>query len=189
LRSGAEVVGRLLTIKGIRVLYRPHPNTGARDARFARAHEKVVTLLAEAGRPHATAEAATTDLHAAFNMADVLVTDITSLISDFLASGKPYVVVNSTDLSESAFRERFPSSAGAAVVDNDADGLEAAIIDALGPDTMREERERLREELIGPPTDDPVRGFAEAIDALGATLRPRSRSRGHGVAATRGAEG
>ena len=129
-----EVIDRLpdaSTLPDARVALNP-ANTGARDARCARAHEKVLALLAEAGRPHATAGSSRTDLHAGSTMSDVLDTDVTSLIPDFLASGKPYVGVDSTDLSAAVLRERFPSSAGTAVVGRDPDGLEAATRGAEG---------------------------------------------------------
>ena len=167
LHSGRELVRVLLATEGVRVLYRPHPNTGFRDRRFREAHEDVLAALAAAGQPHAAVEARTMDVPAAFNTADVLLTDVSSVISDFLASGKPYLVVNGTDLSAPEFRERFPSTAGAGIVGTGAEGLTAALADACGPDTMRAAREQVRLELLGPPTDDPVGVFADAIDALG----------------------
>lgn len=173
LHSGPDVVRSLLSVGGVRVLYRPHPKTGVSDSRFVRAHEEILATLAAAGGPHAAIDASTTDLHDAFNMADVMVTDVSSVISDFLASGKPYIAVNGTDLSEPDFRERFPSTAGACIAGRGAEGLVEALVDARGPDTMRAARERVRSKLIGPPTDDPISVFAQAIDALGDTLRPR----------------
>ena len=176
LHSGVTLVRDLLSLDGVRVIYRPHPKTGARDPRFRRAHEDVLALLADAGPLHTVAESTTTDLHSAFNMADVLITDVSSVISDFLASGKPYLVVNGTNLSAAAFREQFPSTAGAGIVGRGSDGLEAAVADARGPDSMRAARQRVRLQLLGPSTDDPVEFFARAIDALGDTLRPRGTS-------------
>ncbi|SDY79529.1 CDP-Glycerol:Poly(glycerophosphate) glycerophosphotransferase [Modestobacter sp. DSM 44400] len=178
LHSGRDVVRGLLAVKGVRVLYRSHPTTGARNPRFLEAHQAILQELAAAGAPHAVVDAATTDLHSALNMADVLVTDVSSVISDFLASGKPYLVVNGTDMSESEFRGQFPSTAGAGVIGRGAEGLAGALADARGPDSMRTARERVRVQLIGPPTDDPVGLLSEAIDALGDTLRPRGMSVG-----------
>ena len=176
LHSGPDVIRVLLATEGVRVLYRPHPNTGSRDRRFRQVHAEIGTELARAGRPHAEVGAATTGVYAALNMADVLITDVSSVISDFLGSGKPYLVINGTDLDESAFRQRFPSTRGAGIVGRSAAGLAETLADARGPDTMRPARQQVRLELIGPPTDDPVGFFAGAIDALGDTLRPRGTS-------------
>jgi hypothetical protein len=111
---------------------------------------------------------------------------VSSVISDFLASGKPYLVVNGTDLSESDFRARFPSTAGAGIVGRGAAGLAAAVADASGPDMMRAARQRVRLDLIGPPTDDPVGVFARAIDELGDTLRCRGSGDGDAAASRAG---
>ncbi|SES43141.1 hypothetical protein SAMN05216199_3578 [Pedococcus cremeus] len=46
---GVDLVRRLLATDGIRVLYRPHPLTGTRDAGVRKAHHDVVALLQEVG--------------------------------------------------------------------------------------------------------------------------------------------
>jgi hypothetical protein len=46
---GVAVVRRLLEVPGLRVVYRPHPLTGTRDAAVRRAHQEVVALLEDAG--------------------------------------------------------------------------------------------------------------------------------------------
>src|SRR3954471_12634607 len=170
LRSGVAVVRGLLSLDGVRLLYRPHPNTGRRDSRYVREHEQILALLAAAGAPHAGVPAPTPDVYEALNMADVLIADVSAVIVDFLASGKPYLIVNDTDLSESQFRERFLSAAGGGILGRGAEGLAEALADARGPDSMRAAREQVRLQLIGPPTDDPIGVFAAAIDALGDTL-------------------
>ncbi|SDQ68046.1 CDP-glycerol glycerophosphotransferase family protein [Quadrisphaera sp. DSM 44207] len=176
LHSGLAVVERLLALGDVRVLYRPHPNTGSRDPRVARESQRIRAALARAGAPHAVVEAPATDVYTALNAADVLVTDITSVITDFLASGKPYLVVNGSDLDDAAFRDRYPSSAGAQLVGRGGEGLEAALADARGADSMRPAREALRVHLIGPPAEDPVGVFSAAIDALGSTLARRPQA-------------
>lgn len=176
LHSGHAVVERLLALEDVQVLYRPHPNTGSRDPRYAQASQRIVTALARAGLPHTVLDAPTTDLHTALGAADVLVTDVTSVITEFVASGRPYVVVNGTDLSASDFQDRFPSTAGAYLVGREGEGLEAALADARGADPAREAREEVRVQLIGPPADDPIGLFSTAIDALGGT--PGGRASG-----------
>jgi hypothetical protein len=46
---GVDLVSRLLAEPGTRVLYRPHPLTGTRDAAVRRAHAQVVAMLRAAG--------------------------------------------------------------------------------------------------------------------------------------------
>ena len=52
-------------------------------------------------------------LYECFDHADVLISDVSSVVSDFLASGKPYVCANPQGLNETQFRQENPT-AGAA---------------------------------------------------------------------------
>ena len=47
--QGVALVRELLATPGLRVVYRPHPLTGTRDARVRRAHQQVLALLRDAG--------------------------------------------------------------------------------------------------------------------------------------------
>lgn len=47
--QGVALVRELLATPGLRVIYRPHPLTGTRDARVRRAHQQVLALLRDAG--------------------------------------------------------------------------------------------------------------------------------------------
>ena len=47
--QGVALVRELLATPGLRVIYRPHPLTGTRDARVRRAHQQVLALLQAAG--------------------------------------------------------------------------------------------------------------------------------------------
>lgn len=171
LHSGLAVVRTLLACEGVRVLFRPHPATGNVVPACADVSRRIGELLAQAGPQHAVVPPASTDLYDCFNDADAMVADLSGVVSDFLASDKPYFIVNGSDLSDECFREQNPSSAGAYLVGRGAAGLAAALEDARGPDTMRERRREVRTWTIGPPTADPVGLFAEAVDALSAKRR------------------
>ncbi|GAA2867842.1 hypothetical protein GCM10020220_066530 [Nonomuraea rubra] len=49
-------------------------------------------------------------LYDCFNDCDLLISDISSVVADFLASEKPYAVTNVAGLPERAFHERYPST-------------------------------------------------------------------------------
>ncbi|MCZ9346576.1 hypothetical protein NGM37_53615, partial [Streptomyces sp. TRM76130] len=55
-------------------------------------------------------------LYSCFDRTDLLISDVSSVISDFLASGKPYAVANTSGLAEEAFRVAFPTTAAATVL-------------------------------------------------------------------------
>ncbi|MEF9903828.1 hypothetical protein [Streptomyces sp. P9-A2] len=95
-------------------------------------------------------------LYACFNIADLLVSDVSSVISDFLASGKPYAVANTSGLSEDAFRAAFPTVAAATVLLPDAGGVPALLEAVRHPekDELADARTELKLRLLGP--DEPT---------------------------------
>lgn len=48
-------------------------------------------------------------IFACFNASDLLISDVSSVVSDWLSSEKPYSVANTSGLSETAFRAAFPT--------------------------------------------------------------------------------
>ncbi len=169
--SGRQVVRALLDAE-VRVVFRPHPATGRGRPAHAGARRGVGALLAAAGPQHATVGAGGRDLYACFNDADALVADVSGVVSDFLAADKPYLVVNGAGSDELEFHKRNPSTAGAYLVGPGASGLTAALADLRSGDSMAERRRAVRRDLVGPPAQDPVGVFADALDALAATAAP-----------------
>ncbi|MBM7786975.1 hypothetical protein [Tenggerimyces flavus] len=90
-------------------------------------------------------------LTACFEAADVLLCDVSSVVSDFVASGKPYGVTNPAGLDPAAFAVRYPSSRGGYLVDADGYGLSGLLSAGRGlGDPAAEVRVAVRLELLGP---------------------------------------
>jgi hypothetical protein len=274
---GQGIIQALLD-QGVRVLYKPHPLTGFRDARAAAAHQALASLIQPANgnrdkrgragkagasapaaaaelsrlagrireltsvpgaggqegrpgrgtdeaalsrdsRPHPAAGAELAELTAAwhaaywksqdssrhrvvtgplpalyecFNQADLLISDISSVVADFIATGKPYVVTNPGNLGEDAFRKEFPTAAAAYLLSRDCAGLPGIIgqVAAPGVDALAAERQQLKTYLLGPDSPDALTRFVEAVDKLtarvsalpGQDMPPRSSVPAPGVA-------
>jgi hypothetical protein len=118
---------------------------------------------------HRTVTGARPDLYSCFNEADMMIADISAVVSDFVASGKPYVVTNVNDQEEAAFRAAQTVAGGAYLLDSRATGL-ADLVQALRQpepdDPMTERRESLRHYLLGPVSPDPMVRFNDALDAV-----------------------
>ncbi|MBO3745105.1 CDP-glycerol glycerophosphotransferase family protein [Streptosporangiaceae bacterium NEAU-GS5] len=140
-----------LTRLPVRILYRPHPLTGHRDPRARAAHRAILELLREGDL------VADGPIHEAFNACDALISDVSSVVADFLASGKPYVVTNVAGLPEERFRERYPTASAAYLMSPGLDEM-PMLLDLLADDPLAESRRVLGEHLIGPDR------FAEAVD-------------------------
>jgi CDP-glycerol glycerophosphotransferase (TagB/SpsB family) len=162
---GERLVRGLLALDGVRVLVKPHPASGSVDPAFATAARAVTDLVRRAGRPHQVVSGVT-GLYEAFNEADMLVTDVSSVVTDFLASHKPYVMTNPHALPEADYRREFPSSGGAALWTPDLGTLADDVADARGADVRRADRERVAAYLLGADEGDPVDRFAAAVTEL-----------------------
>jgi hypothetical protein len=99
-----------------------------------------------------------------FNQADVLISDVSSVISDYLASGKPYAVANTSGMAEADFRANFPTVRAAVVLTPGADGVAALLDTVRHPerDTLAAERARLKEQLLGPSEPPSAVRFGQA---------------------------
>jgi hypothetical protein len=122
---------------------------------------------------HLVVEPGTLPLISCFNVAAGLVTDVSSVLSDFLASGRPVAVCDPLGRDPEVFRSLFPAAAAGPVLPPDGTGL-AELLDVLAgaaPDGMVEARAALREHLLGAPHPPAIERFSEAVTALGARAR------------------
>lgn len=114
-------------------------------------------------------------LYACFNQADLLISDVSSVVSDFLASGKPYAVANTSGLSEAAFRAAFPTAGAATVLTPDAAGVRELLnaVRQPGPDELTEARAELKRRLLGADEPSSQARFDMAVQALCVVARNR----------------
>lgn len=166
---------------GLTVLFKAHPATGTRLRQAAAARAAIEARLSAPGTPHRVVGTAPDALYSAFNEADVLVADISSVVADFLASRKPYLVTNPRDTDQAAFHADFPSTAAGALIRPDTDGLAQAIRDALGEDRFREQREELATYFLGQPVGDPIAHFVEEVERAVDRTPPRLSAAGEGA--------
>jgi len=148
----------------VRVLFKAHPATGTRLGRAAQARRAIERQIRDAGGDHRIVGTEPDSLYHAFNDADVLIADISSVVADFLASRKPYLVTNPLGASEADYHAEFPSTVGGGIVGPDAATLRAALADARGPDSLRERREELATYFLGAPVEDPIEHFVSEVD-------------------------
>ncbi|MFE7407774.1 CDP-glycerol glycerophosphotransferase family protein [Isoptericola sp. NPDC057559] len=91
-----------------RVIYRPHPRTGAFAPRYRELHEAVVAKLESANRADPAARHVV-DTDSAFGWhlkaADVCVADISAVAFDWLATGKPLLLTEPADPATEVDRE------------------------------------------------------------------------------------
>lgn len=124
---------------------------------------------------HRTVTGPRPDLYSCFNEADMMIADISAVVSDFVGSGKPYVVTNIYNQDEAAFRAQQTVAGGAYLLGSKAKGLAELVTSLQAPepvDPMAERRESLRHYLLGPDQPDPLTRFNDALDTLVAKPYP-----------------
>ncbi|MEU9349850.1 hypothetical protein AB0D65_02250 [Streptomyces griseoloalbus] len=165
-RAGADQVERML------VQSAPEPGRAAAVARATAAWEEAYWASLPEGEHHIVADVRP-ELYACFNVADLLISDVSSVISDFLASEKPYAVANTSGLTEEAFRAAFPTVAAATVLTPDAAGVPALLesVRHAEKDGLAGARAQLKQRLLGPAEPTSQERFAAAVRALCAAAR------------------
>ncbi|NYF10225.1 hypothetical protein HDC94_001381 [Leifsonia sp. AK011] len=107
---GVELVSALLATGRHRVIYRPHPRSGVLDAEYASANAAIIASIAAANAADPSAQHVFDngpELGWQLVAADVAITDISAMVYDRLATGKPIIVTRpvspSADIDEGGF--------------------------------------------------------------------------------------
>jgi hypothetical protein len=162
----AEQILASLLARGITVILRAHPYTArnrAAAAHLARAERLLARDRASSGRAHLWGDASARDLSLVdcINRADALIADVSSVVTDFLYSGRPFAITDMADDGPS-FPAAFPMARIGYVIDPRLANLEHSLDLLLGTDPMAEQRLRARAYYLG---DIPAESYDEAFVA------------------------
>jgi hypothetical protein len=107
-------------------------------------------------------------IYACLNQADLLISDVSSVVPDCLSSEKPYAVVNTTGLPEDDFRSDFPTVRAATILTPTAEGIPALLHSVRDPaaDSLRTARAQLKAYLLGPDEPPSTVRFNKAVQDL-----------------------
>lgn len=97
---GEALVRALLASGGHRVIYRPHPRSGVVDDAYGAAHRRIIADIAAANAADPTAQHVYddgADLGWQLAAADVAIVDISAMVYDRLAVGKPLMITRPAD--------------------------------------------------------------------------------------------
>ncbi|WBB69890.1 CDP-glycerol glycerophosphotransferase family protein [Micromonospora sp. WMMD812] len=171
------VKGLLATTPQVRLIYKPHPLTGSRSKEAKAVHDRIVERIRAAGGDtdassldgtrHLVVTGRVPALFDCFNQTNLLVSDVSSVVSDFVQSQRPYVVANPGGLPEDEFRREYPTSRAAYLLSRDCGELEKIVaVTRAGDDPMTEARRELKTYLLGPAEANPMDRFQEEIARL-----------------------
>jgi hypothetical protein len=177
---GTTIADRVLASPQHRFVYRPHPRSGVVDPGYRAAHERIVAAIAAANAADPSAHHVYDDgptLGWQLADADVAITDISAMIYDRLAVGKPLIVTRPVSADAEVDERGYLSDADWLSADEAGDVI--ARVERAANDA--EQLARLRqwvERYFGDPTPGAATArFHAAVDRL--------VSRWHEVAAAR----
>ena len=160
-----EIVAGLLG-RGATVVFRPHPfsyqfETDVETIRTV--HQMLREDTARTGRRHVFGERAEREMSIfdCINAADAMVSDVSSVVVDWLFSGKPFAMTAMTERGHD-FVGHYPIAAAAYVIEGDTSNLSAALDSMLGPDPLALERRAVRNDYLG---DFPAEGYSDVFVA------------------------
>jgi hypothetical protein len=159
-------------------------------------HEEIARLRAEwntaywrsfGGHEHRVITGAEPRLYDCFNVSDAMVSDISSVVSDFIASGKPYAVTDSAELGVEEFKRQNTAVRAATILSNSAAEL-GGLLDAVrdpASDPLAEDRGDLKRYLLGPDEPTSIEQFNTAVADL--AIKAETRNVGQESRAAAGA--
>lgn len=156
---------------GCRIIFRQHPYND-RDPEFARvaalARDLLAADAASTGREHVFGAAAQQDMtmQECFNASDLMVSDVSSVVADYLYSEKPILLVN-PDQDDTDFVQEFPLASAAYVVDGSREQVGAALVASATDDPLGAVRKEKRTYYLGDfPDATYEEGFLTAAAAV-----------------------
>ncbi|MDB1086695.1 hypothetical protein PJ985_03825 [Streptomyces sp. ACA25] len=120
------------------------------------------------GGQHLVVRGRQPSLYDCFNQSDLLISDMSSVISDFVASCKPYVVTNAADTDPDAYRLQNPTAGAAYLLGSDCSELShiLELVRRSDGDPLAGRRLELREYLLGPHEPTSMMLFNAAVENL-----------------------
>lgn len=97
---GEALVTQLLASGTHRVIYRPHPRSGVVDEAYGAAHRRIINAINTANAADASAQHvydSSPELGWQLTAADVAIVDISAMVYDRLAAGKPLMITKPAD--------------------------------------------------------------------------------------------
>jgi CDP-glycerol glycerophosphotransferase (TagB/SpsB family) len=164
---GERIVSALLA-RGATVIFRPHPfsyDFPEDAATIARIKALLEADRRRTGRAHLWGAAAEKDrsILDCINDSDAMVSDVSSVVSDYLFSSKPFAMV-AVPAEPEAFIVEYPIAQASYVISGDLADLDAQLEKLLGADPLARQRADIRADYLGDfPADNYAAAFVDAV--------------------------
>ncbi len=161
---GVDLVRRLLAgTPRVRVWFRPHPASGVTRPSMLAAIAEIEALLGASDGGHVVATDSERSLPECLAEADVLISDISSVATDFLYTERPVITCDPAGLPADEFVATYPTQVGSYLLHPGLRELDDVLAAALGADPLRTVRVELKRHVLGDPPGGPQAAFAANI--------------------------
>jgi hypothetical protein len=167
-RMGPAVIREILaSLPDVRIIFKPHPASGVQRPEMAAARVEIVEMLAAADAGHLyVGPDSTLSLYECFDTADALISDISSVVTDFLFTERPLITSNPRELDLESFYQTFPTQRASYILERDLSNLAPILADALGEDRLRTDRLAMKKYVLGDLPDGPTAAFVAEGDRI-----------------------
>jgi len=143
---GIHLLSDLASTGRYEIVFKPHPYTGLVSAETKRAEKAIYKLCKENNID--VIDGDTASIHECMNNSDILITDISSVLSEYLSTEKPIILCVNNWLSAIDIDDEFPTSAAAYRLYKDTDPV--LLLDEIDRnDPMGVVREAVRKDVFG----------------------------------------
>jgi hypothetical protein len=146
--------------------FKPHPSTGILIPSMLGARGEVARILRQGGDSNAVISDPGYPINDCLQRADVLVSDVSSVVTDFLYTERPIVVCNPDGLDEAEFFSRYPSLGSCYLLAPDLSNADEIFAAVFGPDPKAPDRLAAKKRLLGDLPQGPQQAFNAAMTAL-----------------------
>ncbi|SEQ76633.1 CDP-Glycerol:Poly(glycerophosphate) glycerophosphotransferase [Loktanella sp. DSM 29012] len=127
--EGFAMLEALLAVPELEVTVKLHPLTGSKSQAQAVWRKRMLALCQQRG---VTVHGPDYPIHTAMNDSDLLICDISSVLNDYLYTGKPIVLCHFGEMPVDQVRDEFASAQAAAILTDPAQTAQA-LSDSTGP--------------------------------------------------------
>lgn len=172
-RAGPLIVESIVNQRpDIGVTFKPHPASGSYRPGMRTAQLEVERVLRNAPNAdqHLVVDAAMgITLNDCFAAADVLISDVSSVVTDFLHTERPIIVSNPIALEPADFHAMFPTQRASYVLAPPYGEVCALVERALGDDPLAAARVVMKRYVLGDLPCGSMAAFAENVERVCAT--------------------
>jgi hypothetical protein len=166
---GVALAEAVLASPDHRLVYRPHPRSGVIDREYRAANERIIAAIAAANAADPGAQHVYDDgpeLGWQLAAADVAITDISAMVYDRLATGKPIIVARPVSPDAEVDEDGYLGSAAWLTSDRASDVL-SLVAEVLSDETQRATLAHWSERHFGDTSPGAAtKRFHEAVDRL-----------------------